>query len=365
MVFDSLNDGLALHKIIYDQDNTPMDYIILNVNPQFEKILNIQSEKALNQKGSVLYGVKPAPYLDIYAKVAETLEPTSFESFFALMDKYFQISVFSHKKGFFNTIFQDITELVRAREKMKKLNKELERNVEKRTRQLQATNEELQTFTYSVSHDLKAPLRSISGFAQILKSRYGNLLDKKGIHYLDNVLDSAYNMHKLIEDLLRYSRIDRLESKLDIIDIEEVYHSVIDQIDGLIKETHTIINAQFKVKQALGNKLLMQQIITNFITNGITYQPPGQTPKIDIVVEEQGAFVRICFKDNGIGIEPKFRNKIFIIFERLHTEDEFSGTGIGLAIVKKAAEVMEGRVWLDESSPGKGSRFCVSLKSSP
>ena len=362
LVFDSMNDGMALHQILYDESGVAVDYLLLGINPQFEKILHLSKKDVVNQKGSELFGVTPAPYLDIYARVADTLEPETFESFFAPMDKYFRISVFSHKKGSFNTIFQDITELVRARKEMERLNKELEIRVGKRTRQLQATNEDLRSFTYSVSHDLKAPLRSISGFGQILKTRYGNLLDEKGMHYLDNVLESAHNMHKLIEDLLRYSRIDRLESTLETINIEEIFTEIVGQLQGLIEETHSVIHTRFDEKLVLGNRLLLQQILINFLTNAIKYQPAEQHPEIQISSVAKGTQVLICVTDNGIGIEKAFRNKIFTIFERLHTEDEFPGTGIGLAIVKKASEVMEGSVWLDESNPGKGSRFCLSLK---
>ena len=360
-VFNSMNDGIAIHELVYDDENKPVDYRLLDVNPVFEEITSIPYKTAIGSLGSVLYQMTPPPYLDTYAEVAQTGKPIVFEVYYTPMEKHFRISAFSQHKDRFTTVFQDITSQVEAREYLKKMNVELEKRVAERTLMLETANNELESFAYSVSHDLKAPLRSISGFSHILDSRYSSVLDEDGKHYLQNIIQAGDNMHMLIEDLLRYARLGQTKPALTAIDIKTILEKSLTDLHAGIEATHAMIKVPEETSFVRGNPMLLGQVFTNLIANGMTYQPDGQKPETDISWKEEKEHLIISVTDNGIGIPGKFHEKVFQMFQRLHREDQFQGTGIGLAIVKKAVEIQEGEVWISSSKIGSGSTLCVKL----
>ncbi len=360
-VFKSMNDGVAIHELVFNEANKPKDYRILDVNPMFETITSLPAGQVIGALASELYHVDPPPYFDTFTEVALTGRPTIREVCFAPMEKHFRISVFSQKENGFTTVFQNITEQVEAREYLKKMNVELEKRVAERTILLEHANSELKSFAYSVSHDLKTPLRSISGFASILESRYASFLDETGKHYLRNINQAGQNMDQLIEDLLRYSRLGKTKPEFISLDLKALLESCISDLNTEIASTHATITLHSENLFVNGNPLMLNQMFTNLILNGLKYQPDGQKPEIDISWVEEDPNVIISVKDNGIGITEKFYKKVFLIFQRLHREDQYQGTGIGLAIVKKVVEIHEGEVYISESKLGSGSTFCVKL----
>ncbi|MFC2102422.1 ATP-binding protein [Bacteroidota bacterium] len=360
-VFESMNDGVAIHELVFDETHTPVDYRLLDVNPMFVETTSIPSEKAVGAIATELYQVSPPPFFDIYKEVALTGKPTVLEVFFEPMNKHFRISVFSQEKNGFTTVFQDVSEQVEARKYLQKMNTELEKRVAERTTLLETANRELESFAYSVSHDLKTPLRSIIGFSAILEERYNSALDDTGKHFLKNIIQGGKNMNQLIEDLLRYSRLGQLKPELSSVDLKVFLKTCISDLQAIIDSVHAELTLPSETVFIKGNIMMLNQIFTNLIVNGITYQPEGQTPEIDISWVEEEKYVIISVKDNGIGISDKFNKKIFQMFQRLHREDQYQGTGIGLAIVKKAVEMHDGEVWVSHSELGAGSTFCVKL----
>lgn len=243
---------------------------------------------------------------------------------------------------------------------------QLEAKVAQRTAQIAEINQELKAFTYSISHDLKAPLRAIQGFALALEEDYANNLDDLGREYTSRLISGAQQMTQLIEDLLTYSRLSRREIHLKPIDLERAIEIVLEQLKSEIVRTQAKITIIKPLSTMVGNQVILVQIISNLLSNAIKFVPPSIQPQIKIWTEikPQGERdlsdnkVRLWIEDNGIGIKPQHQKRIFGVFERLHGNEAYPGTGIGLAIAKKGIERLGGSLGL-ESEANRGSRFWI------
>lgn len=235
---------------------------------------------------------------------------------------------------------------------------QLEAEVAQRTRQLEEINQELKAFTYTISHDLKAPLRAIQGFATALEEDYSDDLDDLGIEYTQRLVNSAQHMDLLIQDLLTYSRLSRSEIELQSVDLSYVTAKAMEELKLEIDRVGAIICVSEPLGQMFGNRTILIQIVTNLISNAIKFVASEQKPQVNIWSEAKGDKRRLWIEDNGIGIKPEHQQRIFRVFERLHGNEIYSGTGIGLAIVKKGMERLSGKTGL-ESPIGRGSRFWI------
>ena len=244
---------------------------------------------------------------------------------------------------------------------------ELEARVTQRTAQLEEINQELKAFTYSISHDLKAPLRAIQGFAVALQEDYEELLDDLGQDYTSRLVSSAQQMTQLIEDLLAYSRLSRTEIELQPIDLATVVNKVIEQLKLEIEQARAEIELAIEPQSTIvGSQTILIQIISNLLSNAIKFTSDGVHPQICIRTESitnnridsPENNIRLWVEDKGIGIDSEHQERIFKVFERLHGNETYPGTGIGLAIVKKGVERIKGRFGV-ESQPNKGSSFWI------
>jgi PAS domain S-box-containing protein len=237
---------------------------------------------------------------------------------------------------------------------------ELEQRVAERTADLEATNQELEAFSYSVSHDLRAPLRAMQGFAQALAEDYGAKLGSTGLDYIQRIVSSAQRMDTLIQDLLAYSQLARAEIQLKPLSLAAAVKEALAQLSSEIKKSGAQIMVAPSLPEVMGHAPTLAQIISNLLGNAIKFVHAGTRPSVSVWTEEHGERVRLWVEDNGIGISPEHQERIFRVFERLHGVETYPGTGIGLAIVHKGAERMGGEAGV-ESTSGKGSRFWVEL----
>ena len=235
----------------------------------------------------------------------------------------------------------------------------LEVLVVERTAKLQETVAELQAFSYSVSHDLRAPLRSMQGFAQILVDDYSSKLDERGVSHLQRIVRSSSRLDRLIQDVLSYSGVLHAKGLVQPVELDGLMRDLIATYpNGQKAEFHI----QGKLPTVLGNEAFLTQCFSNLLANASKFVAAGTIPRIEIEAENrEPAMVRVWIKDNGIGIAPENHKRIFRMFERINLAKEYDGTGIGLTIVRKAAERMGAEVGF-ESELGKGSRFWIQLK---
>jgi PAS domain S-box-containing protein len=254
----------------------------------------------------------------------------------------------------------DITERKTFEEELKKYQEHLEELVEQRTQQLRDTNTELESFAYSVSHDLRAPLRAMQGFAKVLQEDYGPRLDSMGNEYANRIVEASKNMNEIIENLLSYSKLSREEIRLKRVSLDKIVKEVISEVGFKIKERNAEIEIESTLPTIYGHTFTLKKVISNLIMNSIIFVAPNTKPKVRIWSEKDRNWVRLYFQDNGIGIAADYHDKIFQIFERLHGIETYPGTGIGLAIVKRGIQRLYGKVGV-YSEPGKGSTFWIEL----
>lgn len=250
-------------------------------------------------------------------------------------------------------------QILRVNDRLKQGIAEATQELESQAEELKRSNKDLEQFAYVTSHDLKAPLRNIASFVQLLNRKYEDQFDEEAKEYMLFVLGGVRRLNNLIKDLLQYSRVNRIDVGLEHIDL----HDVVDVVKTNLMEQAQRESAQIHIKHLpmlRGNYSQMVQLMQNIISNAIKFNSEGIPPLIEIDGGETPREVYFSVKDNGIGIDAKHTDKIFSIFQRLHSPDEYEGTGIGLSICKRIVERHKGKIWF-ESEPKKGATFFVQI----
>jgi PAS domain S-box-containing protein len=259
-------------------------------------------------------------------------------------------------KGFAK-VTRDISRQKMLEEENKLLHGQLEEKVRQRTRELEIVNKELEAFSYSVSHDLRTPLRAISGYSMMLKEDYGSKLDAEGARIIDAIVSNTKMMGQLIDDLLTFSKMARLETIYESIDMNRLVQRCLEDLTNE-QSGHVITVAALPA--CSGDATMLRQVWANLLGNAIKYSSKKEKPQIEIgALDDPGAHVYYV-KDNGAGFDMKYANKLFGVFQRLHRQDEFEGTGLGLALVKRIISKHGGEIWAD-ASPDKGATFYFSI----
>lgn len=251
-------------------------------------------------------------------------------------------------------------EISRPGEEVQRSGADREGRVGARTAELAEAVRELETFVYSVSHDLRAPLRSMASFGEILLEDFAPALGPEGREYARRIVESARRMDKLTHDLLAYSRLSRSEIVPESVDLEALAEEVLREMATDLEAAGARVTVEKPLPHVTGHGLTLRQAIVNLVGNAVKFVRPGVAPRVRIFAERAGGRVRLVVEDNGIGIAREHQSRLFRVFERLHANDRYAGTGIGLAMVKRAVERMGGRAGV-ESEEGKGSRFWVEL----
>lgn len=256
----------------------------------------------------------------------------------------------------------DVTAVHAAEREVRELNAELEKRVAERTAQLEAANKELESFSYAVSHDLKAPLRGIDGYSEILLQDYGDQLDDDARLFLGNVRHGVAQMHELIEDMLAYSRMERRSVEARVLNLCQLVETVVESRGGAIDGRRIPIHQRIPPLEVIADREGLTLVLRNLLENALKFSKGRDDAEVELGVHDEEGSVTMWVRDNGVGFDMKYHDRIFEIFQRLHRAEEYPGTGVGLALVKKAVQRMGGDVWA-ESAPGQGAVFYLRLPS--
>jgi PAS domain S-box-containing protein len=370
--FNSSSSGIVI--VDTTQDNSPIVYC----NPAFEKLTGYSKEEVLGRNCRFLHrDDRDQPGLAaIRTAIQRGEEVTTTIRNYRKDGTMFRCELCispvrdanerpTHYLGFQN----DVTDRQQAQEalwqsetKLRELNASLERRVAERTAELAETNAELTAFAHTVSHDLRAPLRAMEGFAAALAEDYCDQLDEEAREFIQHIIDSARRMDTLINDLLVFSRLGRAELRLHAIGLDQIVAEARRQLSSEIEVYNAKLEVAEPMPTVLGHEASLVQVVANLLSNAMKFVAEGVRPEIWAWAERRdGGMVRLWVEDNGIGIEDTYRDRIFQVFERLHGIDSYPGTGIGLAIVARVCNRLGGRYGF-ESQRDQGSRFWVEFQ---
>ncbi|MGB9980536.1 ATP-binding protein [Methanobacterium sp.] len=366
-MFDNMLEGVSVYKLIFNNNGKVIDGILEYVNHATVETMNIHPEKVIGKKASeiVKSDVNKA-YLKVINEFIVTGEYKRLGIYYPPTNRHFIISGFNMPNNYFAILRVDITEQKEAEEKLKESHTNLELKVQERTaeldmliKELKSSNDELQKFAYIASHDLQEPLRTISNFTQLIERRYKGKLDQDADEFIDYIIDATKRMQQLIRDLLRYSRVTSQQEDFKLVNTEKVVKQLISDLQVTFKENNVKITCN-SLPEVCADERQLIQLFQNLISNAIKYRKPEEPPKIHISAKKEDNECVFSVSDNGIGIESEYFDRIFAIFQRLHTKEEYEGSGIGLSIVKKIIDRHGGQIWV-ESELGNGSTFYFTI----
>jgi len=356
LLFDSMDEGFCIIEMIFDERENPVDYRFLEINPAFERHTGLH-----DATGKTMRELAPqheANWFEAYSRVAMTGESTRFQSQAKELGRCHDVYAcrFGESKNRqVAIVFADITERKAAEANIGQLNVELQRHAT----ELEAANKELEAFSYSVSHDLRAPLRAINGFAGIVIKQFGPQMPAAAHPYLERICNAGKQMGLLIDSLLAFSRLSRQPLNGQQVDTGNLVQNVLHDLSP--QHEHRRIEFQTApLPDCWGDPALLRQVWINLLSNAIKYTRGRESARIEIgCVADAGEDVYFV-RDNGAGFDMQYAHKLFGVFQRLHLAEKFEGTGVGLAIVHRIVSRHAGRVWA-EAEEDRGATFRFTL----
>ena len=338
-LFQSMQPFRLLEPI-FDDSGKPRDYRYIEVNEAAARLIGRTTDEMQGRTFRELFPDADPYWIDAMGRVALTGDPVEFEWYSQATGLWYHSYAYRLDDGKVASFMMDITEkkLVEAA--------------------LKRSNEELEQYAYVASHDLQAPLRSVVGFLQLLQGRYGDKLDKEGLHFIERAVSAGYRMQTLIGDFLTLSRVTTREAVFESCDLNRIVKDTLDNLESILHEKNAAVFCDL-LPDLTVDAGQIRSLFQNLISNAVKYNE-SPNPVIEIGCQENGHAFRFFVKDNGIGIPPEFYQSIFLVFHRLHTEQDYPGTGLGLALCKKIVERHGGRIWV-ESRPNEGSVFYFTL----
>ena len=357
-LFTNMLNGVAYHKVVLDDNNLPVDHIFLDVNDAFEQMLGLSKKDIVGKKVTeVFLGVQDSDFdfIGEFGNVALTGETLHTEQYFAVMERWYSFSVYSPAKGYFAVVFEDITS-----RKMAELDREeYLKKVDVLMAELERSNQDLQQFANIVSHDLQEPLRTVSSFVKLLSRRYQGKLDEKADSYINFIVEGTARMHTLLNEMLAFARLGGGQLYMQPLELRAVLDRVLMNLRDSIDTKQAEIICVEPLPQVTADETQLMQLFQNLIANALKFSGKDRPSIVVSAAFSEKEWV-VCVQDNGIGINPKDIDRIFLMFQRLHPRKEYEGTGLGLAQCKKIVERHGGKIWA-ESIPGRGSSFYFSI----
>jgi signal transduction histidine kinase len=358
-LFENMLEGFAYCRMIF-AGGRPQDFVYLSVNNAFENLTGLRGVVG-KKVTEVIPGIRETDpeLLEIYGRVVQTGLPEKIEIYVEALQAWFEIAIYRPAPEHFVAVFDVITERKRTEESIRRLNAELEQRVRHRTTELEAANRELEAFAYSVSHDLRAPLRSIDGFSHILLEGHAGNLDAEGRDCLKRVRAASQRMGQLIDDLLTLSRVTRDEMHREPVDLSTVART----IAAALQERQPGRQVAFVIAgdmAAEGDPRLLRVMLENLFGNAWKFTGKRNAAVIEFGQVEHAGRTEYFVKDNGAGYDMAYADKMFGAFQRLHTSADFPGTGIGLATVQRIIHRHGGRIWA-EGETDRGATFHFTL----
>jgi PAS domain S-box-containing protein len=362
LMLDNMINAFIVWEPIYDADGGIVSMRFGYFNDEYAKVAKVGPEV----RGKDVFDVWPTTeqsWVDVYAEIAVTGKPQTFEMYHNSTNGWYHCNAYrsAGPSSGVCVIFEDITERKTAEAEERQEKASLEQRVLERTAELETAVKELEAFSYSVSHDLRGPLRAIDGFVHILEDDYGCRLDEEGLQLCAGVSRNARRMGRLIDDLLSFSRLGRAEIDKRLFDMAAVVQSA---FDALIQQfgNDRVTFRLGDLGEVVGDPILLRQVWDNLLSNALKYSSKSQAATIEIGVERLEGETVFSVRDNGVGFDMEYDDKLFRPFQRLHGATEYEGSGVGLAIVQRLVARHGGRVWAT-GEVGKGATFSFSLPS--
>lgn len=372
LLFSEMTLGFALHELIVDERGVPADYRFLEINPAFERLTGMSAEMAVGKRVLELIPNLERIWIERYGRVAQTGEPISFEAYNAPLDRHFEVRAYSPEPGRFAVLFQDVTARVRMQQERERLNAELLRK-----------NEEMESLIYAASHDLRSPLVNIEGFShriekhcatieaafnrpdlpEELRTSLADITQRQLPTAIFYIRGGVKKMNTLIAGLLQISRAGKSQLHPAQLDVNAIASEVAASHAFQIQKEA----AGFRIEplpSCWADAIQLNQVFSNLLDNALKYRSPDRPLEIRISGRSENGQSFYCFEDNGIGIKPEHRDRIWEIFHRLAPDGPVKGEGLGLSLVRRIVSRMGGSAWV-ESAENHGSRFFVSLPAAP
>lgn len=346
LLYGKMLNGFFVFEPVFNSDNKLADIRFLDVNPAFENQTNINAKDIVGKTWKQMFGF-PNQDLSIYQKVITSGETERFETYYSEVNTYYLVNAFKLSDLQVGVVFDNISEYKMAIKEIKSLNEELEQRVDERTSELQAAINELEAFTYTVSHDLKSPLRAVDGYGRIMFEDYSEKLGKEAKEILHNVRGISRDMLEMIDKLLQYSTTSRALIYKEEINIREMFVSIFSELKLANPNRDIRLKIETVLPSVFADRILLKQVIYNILSNAVKFtkhRKQGLVIVGNTLTEDEYVFY---VKDNGAGFDMEYSAKLFGIFQRLHTSNEFEGTGIGLVTVKKIIQRHGGRTWIE------------------
>lgn len=359
LLFERMLNGFFIFEPVKNEHGKLVDIRLLSINPGFKAQIGVNTDEITGRTWMEVFGY-PNQNLKVYHEILRTGEAKHFETYYAITGIYYLVNAFRINENQVGVIFDNITEYKQAIKEITMLNEDLEQRVLERTEDLQSAVSELEAFTYTVSHDLKSPLRAVDGYSRIMLEDFGIKLGQEGNEILCNIRNICKDMIDMINQLLKYSTTSKEEIFKEKVNLEEAFKTVFNEL----KSAYPARNIKFTIETGLpvifADRIMMRQVIYNLLSNAVKFTRNKETANIGVGCTITGAEYVFYIKDNGVGFDMEYAGKLFGIFQRLHTNDEFEGSGIGLVTVKKIILRHGGQVWI-EGKPNVGTTVYFTL----